>query len=426
MDLIYLIDYVLNVVILCTLISLGWRMDFRKGTIPKVSLVLLLIASVFLSNLYEEYYLLIFGVSLVFAVIICFQSNITYLIKLGLGLVIFTTMIDLMSSIIIEAIMVAAGMYDQYWKWGVELSYVISVTLYTLVYHMVICKNRIYMDQIKTKYKVAVLIQSVIFYIMISFLYESLYRNESLLYVDVYSILIISLIGVFYSTGMVLKLAIEHEKLDYANSKLKFDVECRAKQLKYLREKTEALRSFRHDLINHLVTVRDMLKRKDIGGAQKYTDEMLEFTMACKSGANTGNECIDAIVNYYSYIAEKYGTTISVTGKIERELRMEEMDTVIVFGNLLKNAVEATASMERAQIDISVRSTEDEFYLLITNPVKKEMCDNTECTSTKVAYFDHGLGLKNVQNAVNKYGGSFEYGYLKDRCEFEACVMLSV
>ena len=93
------------------------------------------------------------------------------------------------------------------------------------------------MDQIKAKYKVAVLIQSVIFYIMISFLYESLYRDESLLYVDVYSILIICLIGVFYSTGMVLKLAIEHEKLDYANSKLKFDVECRAKQLKYLREK---------------------------------------------------------------------------------------------------------------------------------------------------------------------------------------------
>ncbi len=282
MDLIYLIDYVLNVVILCTLISLGWRMNLRKGTIPKVSLVLLLIASVFLSNLYEEYYLLIFGVSLVFAVIICFQSNITYLIKLGLGLVIFTTMIDLMSSIIIEAIMVAAGMYDQYWKWGVELSYVISVTLYTLVYHMVICKNRIYMDQIKTKYKVAVLIQSVIFYIMISFLYESLYRDESLLYVDVYSILIISLIGVFYSTGMVLKLAIEHEKLDYANSKLKFDVECRAKQLKYLREKTEALRSFRHDLINHLVTVRDMLKRKDIGGAQKYTDECLSLPWRVK------------------------------------------------------------------------------------------------------------------------------------------------
>ena len=175
----YVLDYFLNFIILYTIITLGWRLKPRKGIIPKGVSLSIVIFAAFISGKFEDYYIFAGAVFLVLSLCVLFKCKLPKLFLLSAGLVVFTTMVDLMSSIIIEAIMMKIRVPEDYWAWGMELTYLISISLYSLVYHFVIKRNETYLDQIRMIYKIAILAQSVVFYIMISFLYDSLYRDIS-------------------------------------------------------------------------------------------------------------------------------------------------------------------------------------------------------------------------------------------------------
>ncbi len=422
----YVLDYFLNFIILYTIITLGWRLKPRKGIIPKGVSLSIVIFAAFISGKFEDYYIFAGAVFLVLSLCVLFKCKLPKLFLLSAGLVVFTTMVDLMSSIIIEAIMMKIRVPEDYWAWGMELTYLISISLYSLVYHFVIKRNETYLDQIRMIYKIAILAQSVVFYIMISFLYDSLYRDISLSYVELYSILLFCLLGVFYSTGVVLKLAVEREKLDRVNRQLMFDLDCRRKQFSFLREKTETLRAFRHDLINHLITISDLLNKEDISGSRSYVDDLLEFTVKNKCGYLLGNDTVDAMVNYYAFVAKDLGVEFCVEGEIKRSLRMEDIDVGVVFGNLLKNAVEASVGVEKARIEVLINVKPAGLFVMVSNVVREGASKNKKCISTKTDGGDHGLGLKNVRTIVNKYKGTFTYGFMEDRDVFEVKAYLKV
>ena len=75
---------------------------------------------------------------------------------------------------------------------------------------------------------------------------------------------------------------------------------------------------------------------------------------------------------------------------------------------ILDNAIEATKKIDYGYIDINVFATQKGHFLMIRvenkfdGIVKKKGDDSC---STKQEPDKHGIGLKNVADCVNKYGG---------------------
>lgn len=95
-------------------------------------------------------------------------------------------------------------------------------------------------------------------------------------------------------------------------------------------------------------------------------------------------------------------------------LRMDEEETVILFSNLLDNAIYECVKVIRqgrkAVIHVKMIQENERLIFSVRNPVEK-----------KVQVTD-GIGLTNVKAVVDKYGGDFAVSC--DEEKFQAVVML--
>ncbi|MBQ8235750.1 MAG: ATP-binding protein, partial [Clostridia bacterium] len=104
--------------------------------------------------------------------------------------------------------------------------------------------------------------------------------------------------------------------------------------------------------------------------------------------------------------------------------QVDNIDFAIIIGNLLDNAIEATAKIKEPKsktIEVFIEATNHHVLISITNPVDKDI-NVHQIDTTKKDQKNHGFGLLSVRKIVDRYKGSFIL-----KCQdgiFEASVML--
>lgn len=126
--------------------------------------------------------------------------------------------------------------------------------------------------------------------------------------------------------------------------------------------------------------------------------------------SNTGNISLDALINYKASVAEKYKVKISLDAVVPYDIEFEDTALYSLLGNLLDNAIEAVknVSPEERYIKLQIRTTNN-LYIQIENPYSGKLCKkNGQYLTTKLNKEEHGLGLRMVQDIVEKYHGVME------------------
>ena len=170
----------------------------------------------------------------------------------------------------------------------------------------------------------------------------------------------------------------------------------------------ENLRCFRHDYRNHMIVINSLLESGRTDRAREYLNNMNNDISSTLTKISTGNFISDAIINNKAVAAAEHDVSIKFTGQIIPEGIADE-DLCTVLANILDNAIEATknlSSNKNIHIDAALRN---EFFIMnVSNPVEidiKIRKDGTIKTSKK-NQSEHGFGIKNVQKAIKKYGGT--------------------
>ena len=90
---------------------------------------------------------------------------------------------------------------------------------------------------------------------------------------------------------------------------------------------------------------------------------------------------------------------------------MDIEDICIIFANSLENAIEACQKVEQSGrfIKVVLNYRDDRLVYKITNPTDGSVIKNRSggFKSTKTTPGEHGLGVVNIEKAVEKYGGIF-------------------
>ena len=170
----------------------------------------------------------------------------------------------------------------------------------------------------------------------------------------------------------------------------------------------ENLRRFRHDYRNHMIVINALLESGRTDRAREYLNNMNSNISSTLTKISTGNFISDALINNKAVMAAEYGVSIKFTGQVISSGIADE-DLCTVLANILDNSIEATKKLtgnKTVRIDAALRNG---FFLMnISNPVENEVKirkDGTIKTSKK-NQSEHGFGIKNVQKAVKKYGGT--------------------
>ncbi len=189
-------------------------------------------------------------------------------------------------------------------------------------------------------------------------------------------------------------------------------------------DREEETRAFRHDLFHHILCLKEFIKSGNPEKADCYMNQMqiklLEIQKKCYT---SGNEIIDAILNYYVCRLGKE-VEVRVTGLCNRELDVSHAELCSIVSNPLQNAVEALIRQQQGQkyLNIHMNSTETNVQIQICNSfdIHETAKDNTKGAaedaetlqgipkSKKEDKRNHGIGLKNVKTLVEKNNGLFQ------------------
>ncbi len=177
--------------------------------------------------------------------------------------------------------------------------------------------------------------------------------------------------------------------------------------------KNEETRRFRHDIQSHLICLNELAHRGDVSKVKDYVSGMEGQLLEIKNITySVGNDVIDAVLNYYISLLDKE-VKVDVNGKCPDNIRINRVELCTIVSNLTQNAVEAlnkTECNERyLKIVVANNNNYMKFEVINSAPEadKKETLVNGLMATTKADKENHGIGMRNVKETVEKNGGDF-------------------
>lgn len=165
----------------------------------------------------------------------------------------------------------------------------------------------------------------------------------------------------------------------------------------------EANRRIRHGILHHVNTIRYLLANGQQQEAMEYAGQLLAENQRSSQLGQCDNPVIGAFL--YGRVQEAKAQRITVETHIilPVELPVSNTDLVIVFGNLMDNAVEACAKLENPKIELNAHI--EKGYLVITesNPAVPEPEGRKQ---RRIPALERGVGMQILKSVAEKYQGS--------------------
>lgn len=173
-------------------------------------------------------------------------------------------------------------------------------------------------------------------------------------------------------------------------------------------DNTELLRREFHDLKHYMIAIR---AEQDPEKKEQYLSEMEKAILTQEALANTGNRVLDVVITTKSTycIQNKITFTCMANGKLISFLHVK--DICSIFGNALDNAIECVSQFddpEKRLVSLSVYKKNGFLMIRCENYSENPlvMAGSSLPTTTKSNKQYHGYGLKSIQAAAEKYGGT--------------------
>ena len=161
-----------------------------------------------------------------------------------------------------------------------------------------------------------------------------------------------------------------------------------------------------HDMKHHLDALR---AETDPGLRERMLDDLEESIRDYGAQVRTGNRVVDVVLTGKRLRANEDGVDVSYVADGRLLDFMSPLDVTAVLGNALDNAIEATkriADADERLVRVALFAQDDFVMLRVENTfdgiVKR--ADGRIVSRKREA--GHGYGLRNIEAAVERYGGS--------------------
>lgn len=175
-------------------------------------------------------------------------------------------------------------------------------------------------------------------------------------------------------------------------------------------KRDEQLRSFQHDIDNHLAVISGLLKEGKYSDAVEYFQKLQVSSATLRRHILTGNSVLDVLLREKIGYAEQNHITISYHVCLPPNLLVDDIDLCIIVSNALDNAIQACQDSKQGQPNIEITIKVRHQFLLI------EVTNTTQSTTAPTP----GMGIRNIRSTAEKYQGITEIGLDK------GCFRLSV
>ncbi len=175
-----------------------------------------------------------------------------------------------------------------------------------------------------------------------------------------------------------------------------------------LKEKDIVQRKIMHDYSDTLLCVRGLLDDDKIEELKTYVNQVSAEYKLSRSYFTTGNSILDVLMNtkYEKSAAQDITMVMRLDNLTKIPIRDDE--AVIILSNLLNNAMEYCMKLpkEDRKIYFDIRNRE-RLEIKLRNPIQEEIKIVNETVRSTKEGFNHGIGLLNVKEIVERNNGIF-------------------
>lgn len=177
---------------------------------------------------------------------------------------------------------------------------------------------------------------------------------------------------------------------------------------RYMEDVYREQRKQTHEFKNHLHCIQGLLEEKRTDEAMDYVGKISLKNLEKDNPVKTGNHILDVVINQRLRETKRKDITMVLKLDALKYFPLRDEDIVILFANLLDNAMEACQRLEREDRIIKVRlsSTEERLVLTVSNKTKEPMeIIGQLIETTKKNKLEHGIGMGNIREVIRRYDG---------------------
>ncbi len=225
--------------------------------------------------------------------------------------------------------------------------------------------------------------------------------NDSLVLFGILFIILILNFFLFYLYNKIYELG----KEKYEKQFLEEEVQMYARRFETMQQSRDKLRALRHDLLHHLQMLQHFALTGNTEQLVDYIGRMNEQIEIATRGVNTGNDAVDAILDFMIEKAKREGTAITVKSSILKEEFISIYDINILLSNLLDNAIEGVKGCSDKEIHLNIKTEQGLLCICVENQYDGILYQEENRYLTRKNEDGHGIGLQNVSDIVDKYHG---------------------
>lgn len=176
---------------------------------------------------------------------------------------------------------------------------------------------------------------------------------------------------------------------------------------KILENNEQEVRKLKHDMNNNILVLKNLIDTNNIDTAKEYLNELSIKIGKVSSTVYTKNYTLDSVLNIEAKKAQLYDISYKVSIISSHEIFISSIDISTILCNALDNAIEGAKDSKKKLIYISIEIKKDRIYIIIQNSISET--ENINLISNKQDKKQHGYGLKNIKEIVNKYEGYIDF-----------------
>lgn len=213
-------------------------------------------------------------------------------------------------------------------------------------------------------------------------------------------------------------------ELELITQKAKMDTE----NYKILENQYESQRVLIHDIRGHMQVMRGLLESKNYDELENYLLDMEQDPALQKIVRLCDNTVLNVILVHHASICKSLGIDVDFDIRQHSVDFISAHDITAIFDNLLTNAEEAAKNTGEKYIKLSA-TQQGETGVLITviNSCNSapDMDEDGNIKTKKKDKEHHGVGLKSVKQAVQRYHGVSRMYYSNEENRFHSVIHLT-
>lgn len=171
------------------------------------------------------------------------------------------------------------------------------------------------------------------------------------------------------------------------------------------------IRSMKHDMGNHVMTLENLYARQEYREAKEYTKQLMEELHGTEAEIKSGNPVTDVILMEKREEAEKQGIDFDCSFRYPEAADINVFDISVILNNAVTNALEHAGGCKNPYIRISSYRRGNICMMEFENSFSGKLVWDKGSglpRTTKSDRQGHGFGLANIRRVAQKYRGEIE------------------